>query len=128
MLISKEKLLYEAERTGYRPEILEKVILLMKILDDINKDAYLQKKLVLKGGTALNLFYFGLPRLSVDADLNYIGGLTRESMVEERPFVEERIERICRGLGFVMYRKPSVHAGGKMIWRYRSALGNQDRD
>jgi predicted nucleotidyltransferase component of viral defense system len=125
MILSKERLLYEAENTGFRPEILEKVIILMRILEDINKDAYLQPRLALKGGTALNLFYFGLPRLSVDADLNYIGGIEREVMIEERPKVEERIERICKGLGLVMDRKPSMHAGGKMIWRYPSALGNQ---
>lgn len=125
MMISKEKLLHEAEICDFRPEILEKVMYLMRILEDINKDAYLQKRLVLKGGTALNLFYFGLPRLSVDADLNYIGDLNREIMIEERPEVEERIARICKGIGLSIYRKPSMHAGGKMIWRYPSALGNQ---
>ena len=37
---------------------------------------YLEKnRLVLKGGTALNLFFFDLPRLSVDIDLNYVGKL-----------------------------------------------------
>ncbi|MCG2795115.1 MAG: nucleotidyl transferase AbiEii/AbiGii toxin family protein [Actinomycetia bacterium] len=35
-------------------------------------------KLVLKGGTALNLFYLDMPRLSVDIDLNYIGAAGRE--------------------------------------------------
>lgn len=125
MIISKEKLLNEAEISGFRPEILEKVIILMRILDGINKDAYLCERLVLKGGTALNLFYFGLPRLSVDIDLNYIGEINRDIMLKERPKVEERIERICKGLGLSIYRKPTVHAGGKMIWRYSSALGNK---
>lgn len=124
-MISKEKLLHEAEISDFRPEILEKVIYLMRVLEDINKDAYLQRRLVLKGGTALNLFYFGLPRLSVDADLNYIGNIEREVMIKERPEIEERIARICNGIGLSLYRKPSMHAGGKMIWRYPSALGNQ---
>lgn len=27
-------------------------------------------------------------------------------------------------LRFTIYRKPTVHAGGKVVWRYPSALGN----
>ncbi|MCK1643229.1 nucleotidyl transferase AbiEii/AbiGii toxin family protein [Bradyrhizobium sp. 157] len=32
----------------------------------------------MKGGTALNLFYLGLDRLSVDIDLNYVGAEDRK--------------------------------------------------
>ena len=45
-------------------------------------------RLVLKGGTALNLFLFDLPRLSVDIDVNYIGSADRDVMLEERPTVD----------------------------------------
>jgi len=83
MILSKERLLIEASASGFRSEILEKVLVLMKLLEELHKDAYLQNRLVLKGGTALNLFHFGLPRLSVDADLNYIGHVNREIMLEE---------------------------------------------
>jgi hypothetical protein len=38
----------------------------MNVLEGINANPYLQERLVLKGGTALNLFVFDLPRLSVD--------------------------------------------------------------
>lgn len=115
----------EAEATGFRSEILEKVVILMQLLEDFNKDAFLKERLVLKGGTALNLFYFELPRLSVDIDFNYIGAISRDEMLNERPEITEKIERICQGLGLNLYRNPTVHAGGKMIWRYPSALGNQ---
>jgi len=125
MILSKERLLIEAKNTGFRSEILEKVVFLMRLLEDFNKDAYLKERLVLKGGTALNLFYFDLPRLSIDIDLNYIGALDREEMLNERPKIIARIERICQGLGLNLYRNPKVHAGGKMIWRYSSALGHQ---
>jgi hypothetical protein len=37
--------------------------------------------MVLKGGTALNLFVLDVPRLSVDIDLNYIGAADRETML-----------------------------------------------
>ena len=43
-------------QTGFRPEILEKVIRLMDLLNAIFTDDYLASRLALKGGTALNLF------------------------------------------------------------------------
>lgn len=125
MILSKERLLQEAKESGFRGEILEKVVILMHILEDINKDAFLKSRLVLKGGTALNLFYFGLPRLSIDIDLNYIGSIDREVMLSERDEINNKINRICGGLGLSLFRRPTVHAGGKMIWRYPSVLGNQ---
>jgi len=62
MLISKERLLHESQITGFRSEILEKVIVLVHLLQLINKDTYLKERLVLKGGTALNLFYHNAPK------------------------------------------------------------------
>ena len=68
MHISSERLIFEAEATGFRPEILEKVIYLIHLLNRFSEDPYLHNRLVLKGGTALNLFCFDYPRLSVDID------------------------------------------------------------
>src|ERR1035438_4384862 len=66
MIVSKETLLKEAGASGFRPEILEKVLHLLRLLDAIRRHPYLKERLVLKGGTALNLFEFDVPRLSVD--------------------------------------------------------------
>ena len=125
MFLSKEKLLLEANKTKYRAEIIEKVVVLIRVLDAIAQDDYLNRRLALKGGTALNLFYFDLPRLSVDIDLNYIGSPEREMMMEEKPQVEARLMAILRQFGLSIYRHPTVHAGGKMVWRYPSSLGGQ---
>ena len=73
MKISRERLLSESQATGFRPEVLEKVIQLLSLLEGFNSHPFLKGRLVLKGGTALNLFLFDVPRLSVDVDLNYIG-------------------------------------------------------
>ncbi len=73
MNISREKLLTEAARTGFRAEIVEKVFLLLDLLEVMNTHPALKDRMALKGGAALNLFVFDLPRLSVDLDLNYIG-------------------------------------------------------
>lgn len=70
MKISRERLLAEAEATGFRAEILEKVIHLFGLLEGFRSHPFLKDRLALKGGTALNLFFFDLPRLSVDIDLN----------------------------------------------------------
>ena len=124
MEISKEKLIREATNTGFRPDILEKVWRLMAILDGINLHPFLKDRLVLKGGTALNLFFFDLPRLSIDIDLNYVGNVDREAMLVERPQVEEALERIFQQEGLSIRRIPKKHAGGKWQLRYASALGS----
>ena len=76
MQTSETRIIERSLETGFRPEIMEKVWHLMAILDGISVHPFLKDRLVLKGGTALNLFFFDLPRLSVDIDLNYIGQLS----------------------------------------------------
>ncbi len=122
MKISKERLAVEAEATGFRAEVLEKVIHQMNLLDGFRSHPLLKKQLVLKGGTALNLFSFNLPRLSVDIDLNYIGAVDRVTMIAERPKVEEAIRATCSREGFTVRRIPEQHAGGKWLLLYESAL------
>ena len=125
MIISKERLIKEQKTTGYRQEMIEKVVWLIEILNAIAQDSFLKDRLVLKGGTALNLFHFDLPRLSVDADLNYIGSVDRTVMEIERPQIKERIQQLFQRMGLSLSRNAEAHAGGKMTWRYPSALGNQ---
>lgn len=60
-------------QTGFDQFYIEKVLRLLRILENFFTHPALRDKYVLKGGTALNLFYFDLPRLSVDIDLNYLG-------------------------------------------------------
>jgi predicted nucleotidyltransferase component of viral defense system len=103
--------------------VFEKVIHLLSLLDGFRGHPFLKHRLVLKGGTALNLFSFNLPRLSVDIDLNYIGGVEREFMLTERPKVEEAVRATCSREGLIVRRVPKEHAGGKWLLRYESALG-----
>jgi predicted nucleotidyltransferase component of viral defense system len=123
--IFKDLLIKEANKTGFRPEILEKVWQLMNVLEGINAHPYLQERLVLKGGTALNLFIFDLPRLSVDIDLNYVGMQSREGMLNERPLVEKALEAVFQRENLMIRRIPDKHAGGKWQLKYQSVLGNQ---
>ncbi|HIF0302612.1 TPA: nucleotidyl transferase AbiEii/AbiGii toxin family protein [Legionella pneumophila] len=125
-MMSKETMLMEAKQKGYRPEILEKVYFMLEVLEQITNTPYLKERVVLKGGTALNLFCFEtMPRLSVDIDLNYIGSADRTVMLEEKPVLQGLLNDICRQKGYELDRNPGRHAGGKMIWRYPSAFGNK---
>jgi predicted nucleotidyltransferase component of viral defense system len=60
MILSKERLVKEQKATGYRQEMIEKVVWLISILNSIADDSFLKTKFVLKGGTALNLFHLSL--------------------------------------------------------------------
>lgn len=123
MKLSRERLLSESEITGFRPEVLEKVIHLLNLLEGLTRHPFLKGRWALKGGTALNLFLFDVPRLSVDVDINYIGALDREKMMAERPKIERAVEAVCSREGMSVIRVPTDHAGGKWRLRYDSALG-----
>ena len=125
MKISKEILIREATNTGFRAAILEKVWRLMNVLEGINAHPFLKERLVLKGGTALNLFVFDLPRLSVDIDLNYIGMQDLQGMMNERPLVEKALESVFQRENLTIRRIPHKHAGGKWQLKYQSVLGTQ---
>lgn len=123
MNLSRERLLTEAATTGFRAEVLEKVLRLLALLEGLRSHPFLRGRFVLKGGTALNLFLFDVPRLSVDIDLNYIGAADRDGMVAERPEMEAAIRAVCEREGLAIRRVPADHAGGKWSLRYRSPLG-----
>jgi predicted nucleotidyltransferase component of viral defense system len=118
-----EDLQREAAATGFQAETLEKAIRLLGLLETLRSHPYLRTRLALKGGTALNLFVFEVPRLSVDIDLNYVGALDREVMLAERPKVEEAIQAVCGREDLDVRRVPGEHAGGKWRLTYRDTSG-----
>ena len=124
MNISAERLAREAEATGFRIEILEKVAHLLELLNALQAHPFLKSKLALKGGTALNLFGFDVPRLSVDIDLNYIGAEGREEMLAERPKLERAMQAVFEREGLNVAQSPEDHAGGKWRLRYTGPSGN----
>lgn len=61
-----------ATEAGFVRDTFEKVLRLKEILKFLNEDEFLREHLLLKGGTAINLTVFNLPRLSVDIDMDYM--------------------------------------------------------
>jgi len=120
---SSSEILPASKTTGFRAEMVEKVLLLLNLLNALNSHPFLKGKWVLKGGTALNIFMLDLPRLSVDIDLNYIGALDREEMLEERPKIERAAQAVFSREGFTTKRVPDEHAGGKWRLSYQSFTG-----
>ncbi|MDF1593015.1 MAG: nucleotidyl transferase AbiEii/AbiGii toxin family protein [Desulfobacterales bacterium] len=123
MRISSEMLTAQAEATGFRMDTLEKVGLLIHLLGALQSHPFLKGRLALKGGTALNLFIFDVPRLSIDIDLNYVGASDREVMLLERPKVDTALQAVFSREGFTVRRMPGEHAGGKWQLRYQGASG-----
>lgn len=122
MRLSRDYLMIESESSGFRPEIMEKAIHLLSLLQILQSHPALKNKFALKGGTALNLFWFDVPRLSVDIDLNYVGEVDRELMDIDKSIIDQAIDAVCSREGYVIIRKPDDHAGGKYTLRYESVI------
>lgn len=89
-----------AKEQGFIRDNLEKVMRLVEILNYFHDSPLLSKSLVLKGGTAINLTVFQLPRLSVDIDLDFTVDCDRESMLSIRQEVNNEILRYMESDGY----------------------------
>lgn len=90
-------------------------------------DDILSGCLALKGGTAINLTIFNLPRLSVDIDLDFSENISRDEMLEKRPIITERISKYMRANGYVLSSKSKQHhALDSFVFEYQNAGGMKD--
>jgi hypothetical protein len=108
---------------AFEPQAADKVIRLLTVLDRIGRHPLLAPRLCLHGGTALNLFVLGSPRLSVDIDLNYVGSADREVMLAERAGVEQAVIDVAAGLGFSVKAGSPQHAGRSFSLQYQGQHG-----
>ena len=122
-MLTPAELAQEAEDAGFPVASLKKAQRLLRLLEMLRGHPFLKERIALKGGTALNLFVFDVPRLSVDVDLNYIGAADRDTMLSERPRVDQAIEAVAERLGLLVRRAPEEHAGGKWRLSYADADG-----
>lgn len=112
-----------ARISNFAPQTAYKVERLLDLLDEVSEHPSLKNKLALHGGTAINLFMLDVPRLSVDIDVSYVGALTREEMLADRPVVERSIVELARTQGYTVSGGEGGHAGRSFVLNYRSPWG-----
>ena len=126
MIVSVETLERVASETSFRPDAIERVMRLLDVLQRVAQDEFLGPRFALKGGTALNLFFLDIDRLSVDSDLNYIGASDRAQMLQDKEVAQRRIADIAKRQRYDLVTTPILeHAGGKWVFRYTSAYGRK---
>lgn len=116
-----------AKEKGFLRDNLEKVMRLAEILNFFHQNELLNKSLVLKGGTAINLTVFQIPRLSVDIDLDFANNCSREEMLVAREKINSAILGYMANEGYSL--KPdskSPHALDSWVFGYMNAGGNPD--
>lgn len=117
----------KAEELGFVRDTLEKVTRLADVLEYLNTNPILKESLALKGGTAINLTIFNLPRLSVDIDMDYLIGNSREEMLEHRELINGTIHRYMLSRGYTKNeRTKSPHSLDSWVYDYVGASGNRD--
>lgn len=108
------------ETAGYPPQTVEKVERLLELLIEVDGHPYLAPRLRLHGGTALNVFHLSMPRLSVDADLTYMGEVALDAYEAERPDLESAMRDLGTRLGYRVTTSDKVeHSGRTYKLRYR---------
>ena len=117
----------KARELGFVRDTFEKVCRLADVLDFIQKDELLSNALALKGGTAINLTIFNLPRLSVDIDMDFSENVPREEMLAIRKQITERISKYMTAAGYHLSQKSKTyHALDSFVYEYQNTGGMKD--
>jgi predicted nucleotidyltransferase component of viral defense system len=124
---SKSLLGKQAKELGFVRDTYEKVCRLTEILKFFENDAILGNSLALKGGTAINLTIFNLPRLSVDIDLDFSENVTRDEMTATRSIINDRIEKFMKANNYLLSPKSKqYHALDSFVYEYSNSGGMKD--
>lgn len=126
-LYSKADLDKVARQSGFIRDNLEKVIRLVDILKYINTNTLLSNVLALKGGTAINLTVFKLPRLSVDIDLDFVVACSKEEMLAYRQQINLDILNYLFSQDYALNpNTKNPHSLDSWSFYYQNAVGNKD--
>lgn len=124
---TKEDLNELAHSLNFVRDTLEKVLRLVKILDFINSNPLTKNKLALKGGTAINLTIFKLPRLSVDIDLDYTENNSREEMLQNREQITEILKKYLQSEQYsISPNSKNYHSLSSIVAAYTNSAGMKD--
>ena len=116
-----------ASETHFLRDNLEKVLRLEDVLQFIMQNDKLNDCLVLKGGTAINLTVFEMPRLSVDIDLDFHKDCSREEMLQHRAAINAEIVAYMTSQGYNLSpNTKNPHSLDSWVFFYQNAGGNRD--
>ena len=128
MNYSKQYINEIAQKSGFLANNTEKVIRLLDVLKFIDQELNrISHQLILKGGTAINLIYTNLTRLSVDIDLDYVGSLEKEQTLKDRERILESLDNYMLKEGYSVSSKSRGSAIlASRTYAYINAYGNRD--
>ncbi len=125
--LSKAELASKANELNFVRDTMEKVLRLADILEYLNKNSLTKDTLALKGGTAINLTVFNLPRLSVDIDLDYSVEQSRDEMLRQREKITEEIRIYMATQGYSLSpRSRTRHSLDSFVFVYQNLGGMND--
>ena len=126
-MYNKTTLSQKAKELSVVRDTFEKVCRLRDVLRFFDESNLLRNNLALKGGTAINLLFFNLPRLSVDIDLDFCENLSREEMLLQRNKIGEILGKYMMAEGYSLSPKSkNPHSLDSFIYDYMNSAGMKD--
>jgi len=124
---SKSDLERMASETNFIRDNLEKILRLCDILRHLNENPLFAEYLALKGGTAINLTVFKLPRLSVDIDLDFTKECSRDEMMTIRETINQDFLNYMFTQGYALSpNTKSPHSLDSWVFYFQNSGGNRD--
>lgn len=125
--LNKAQINSKAHELNFNRDTYEKVTRLLHILEFMNSNSEINQYLALKGGTAINLTLFNLPRLSVDIDLDLVKPVNKSEMLLIREKLTKSISNYMDSENYTMNkRSKSSHSLDSLIFQYVGVSGNID--
>ena len=115
-----------ADEANFNRNMTEKVLRLCAILKHIDESEF-SNDLVLKGGTAINLFVLDAPRLSVDIDLDFNLVTSREEMLLRRSQIDTFIRNYMEKEEYILGSESKfTHTLDSYYYSYNSTSSSND--
>lgn len=125
--LTKSQLSEKANELGFIRDTLEKALRLVDVLLYLNRNKITKDTLALKGGTALNLIIFDLPRLSVDIDLDFHKNHSLKEMLSIRESITSDLITHMTTQGYTLKQgRRSSHSLDPLVFSYLNTGGVND--
>lgn len=124
---TREHIYKVAAESGFQRDTTEKVIRLYYVLKGMSENPLFRDNLALKGGTAINLAYFDLRRLSVDIDMDCTRSGKMEDLLSLRKAIKDMLFEMLQSQGYSIGKEgKETHTLDQWTFAYTSIGGNND--